>query len=94
MVSRDVMVRVNVHGMRNVIDAALEHGVKKLVYTSTASVVYDGTDQNGIDETLAYPEQAFDDYNGTKAIAEQAVLQANGQGVLKTTSLRVAGLFG
>ncbi|OBZ78021.1 Sterol-4-alpha-carboxylate 3-dehydrogenase, decarboxylating [Grifola frondosa] len=92
--SRQVQFQVNVTGTENVIKVALACGVTKLVYTSSASVVFDGRDQNGIDETLPYPEKFFDTYNETKAIAETAVLKANGQDGLNTASLRVAGLFG
>ncbi|KAL6959026.1 3beta-hydroxysteroid-dehydrogenase/decarboxylase isoform 1, partial [Sarracenia purpurea var. burkii] len=47
---------VNVKGTRNVIDACIDLKVKRLVYTSSPSVVFDGV--HGIvngDETLPYP---------------------------------------
>ncbi|KZT66580.1 NAD(P)-binding protein [Daedalea quercina L-15889] len=93
---KDAMYRVNVEGTRRVIEAARAEWVQKLVYTSTASVVFDGRDQHGVDESAPYPQVPFDDYNGSKAIAERLVLAANEEGDsgLKTCSLRVAGLFG
>ncbi|KAI0811208.1 3-beta hydroxysteroid dehydrogenase/isomerase family-domain-containing protein [Irpex lacteus] len=91
---RDVHLKVNVGGTENVISVALAQGVQKLVYTSSASVVFDGHDQAGVDETAPYPPVPFDYYNETKAIAEQSVLSANGRNGLATASLRVAGLFG
>lgn len=57
-------------------------------------MVFDGSDQDGVDETYPYPAHPADDYSETKAIAEQFVLAANGQKQLSTCSLRVAGLFG
>lgn len=64
------------------------------MYTSSASVVFEGKDQAGVDESLPFPEHPFDDYNETKAIAEKAVLGANGQYGLSTVALRVVSLFG
>lgn len=91
---RDVQLKINVGGTENVISVAVAQDVQKLVYTSSASVVSAGSDQAGIDETTPYPALPFDDYNETKAIAERAVLSANGRNGLHTVSLRVAGLFG
>ncbi|KAI0697779.1 hypothetical protein BC835DRAFT_1337117 [Cytidiella melzeri] len=91
---RDVHMKVNVGGTVNVISVATAHKVQKLVFTSSASVVADGKDQAGVDESAPYPEVPFDYYNETKAIAEQEVLNANGRSGLSTVSLRVAGLFG
>lgn len=92
--TRDVAFKINLGGTQNVIDVAQRLGVPKLVYTSSASVVYDGGDQANVDESWPYPDVPFDTYNETKALAEQAILRANGQSGLSTTSLRVAGLFG
>lgn len=87
-------LKINVGGTENVVSVALAQGVQKLVFTSSASVVSDGHDQAGIDETTPYPSVPFDYYNETKAIAEQSVLSANGRNGLATACLRVAGLFG
>jgi sterol-4alpha-carboxylate 3-dehydrogenase (decarboxylating) len=57
-------------------------------------VVFDGNNQDGVDETYPYPLYAVDGYGETKAVAEQLVLVANGQKQLSTCSLRVDGLFG
>lgn len=87
-------MKVNVGGTENVLSVAKALGVPKLVYTSSASVVFDGKDQAGVDESLPYPERPFDDYNETKTISEKAVLSANGQYGLSTVALRVVSLFG
>src|SRR5690606_1146915 len=42
--------RVNVLGTRAVLAGCREHGVKRLIYTSTPSVVYNGSDLSGVDE--------------------------------------------
>src|SRR5206468_3373246 len=45
----------NVVGTRNVLSACRRHGVRRLVYTSSPSVVFDGRDQEGVDESVPYP---------------------------------------
>lgn len=66
----------NVTGTANILKACLEFKIPYLVYTSSASVVYDGGSQ-GKDERLPYPKRFDAYYPQTKAIAEQAVLNAN-----------------
>src|SRR2546429_168294 len=46
---------INTLGTRNVIAACRQQGVKKLVYTSSPSVTFDGRDQCGVDESAPYP---------------------------------------
>jgi nucleoside-diphosphate-sugar epimerase len=78
---------INVTGTENVLDACLENGVRSLVQTSTPSVVFDGRDIQGGDETLPYSENPLCHYAASKIVAEKKVLAANSQ-ELKTTSLR------
>lgn len=91
---RKDFVRVNVQGTRNVIQACLDAAVPSLVFTSSPSVIADGSNLCGIDESCPYPDryQAF--YPETKARAEREVLAANQQGVLKTVSLRPHLIWG
>jgi sterol-4alpha-carboxylate 3-dehydrogenase (decarboxylating) len=86
--------KVNVEGTKAVIAAAQATGVRKLVYTSSAGVVFNGGDIVDIDERLPPPDEALDSYNHSKAVAEAAVLAANGEGGLLTVALRPAGIFG
>lgn len=58
------------------IDACLSEGVQRLVFTSSASVVYNGSDQVNGDESLPYPAVFRDPYCESKAQAEQLVLEA------------------
>jgi nucleoside-diphosphate-sugar epimerase len=78
----------NVIGTENVIAACHKHGVPKLVYTSSPSVIFDNTSQEGVDESYPYPDTYESPYPHTKAIAEQKVIATNGQNGLYTTSLR------
>ncbi len=77
----------NVTGTENVIAACRKHGVPRLVHTSTPSVVHAGGDIEGADESLPYPPHFPAPYPETKAIAERAVLAANGPD-LATVALR------
>ncbi|MBI4665391.1 MAG: NAD-dependent epimerase/dehydratase family protein [Nitrospinae bacterium] len=79
--------QTNVVGTRNVINACRAQGARKLVFTSSPSVVFDGKPHEGIDETYPYPAKHTAFYPMTKAIAEREVLEANGPGLL-TCSLR------
>ena len=94
----DAMYKVNVEGNRNVINACIECGVKKLIYTSSIDVVFNGQDINKGDESLPYPDRYLDHYSESKAIAEKEVIKANGtphqNGHLWTCSLRTAGIYG
>ena len=84
---------VNVIGTKSVISLCVRHGVRRLVYTSSCSVVYNGSDiVNGV-ETLPYAENHMDAYNSTKAQAEVLVLEANSSD-LQTVALRPSGIFG
>jgi 2-alkyl-3-oxoalkanoate reductase len=79
--------RVNVLGTRNVIAACRAQGVGKLIHTSTPSVVHDGGDARGLDESAPYATRFLAHYPRTKAIAEREVLAAN-DADLATVALR------
>jgi nucleoside-diphosphate-sugar epimerase len=78
---------VNVKGTENILLACCEKNVKRLIYTSSASVIFDGTDIKGANESLPYPEHPLSHYSATKALAEQSVLNADSAS-LKTIVLR------
>jgi nucleoside-diphosphate-sugar epimerase len=69
---------INVGGTRNVLAACRRQGVKALVHTSSPSVVFDGRDIEGGDESLPYTRQFLSAYQQTKTIAEQEVRAAAG----------------
>jgi len=93
-VARQVFEHVNVDGTRNVIEQAIAHGVQRLVYTSSASVIFDGSDLSNGDEKIPYCKKPLDVYTETKAKGEELVLQADNQGGLRTVALRPSGIFG
>ncbi|KAF3446130.1 hypothetical protein FNV43_RR11309 [Rhamnella rubrinervis] len=86
---------VNVDGTKNVIDACVELKVKRLIYTSSPSVVFDGV--HGIingDESLPYPAKHVDYYSATKAEGEALVIKSNGVNGLLTCCIRPSSIFG
>ncbi len=83
----------NVLGTDNVIAACRLHGVPRLVYTSSASVIFNGRDMEGVDEWTPFPTRYEADYPRTKALAERRVLEANGP-ELATLALRPHLIWG
>lgn len=85
---------VNTVGTQNVLNACHSAGVRKLIYTSSPSVIYDGLDHLHINELHPYPAHYLCHYPHSKAIAERAVLAANGQRGLATAALRPHLIWG
>lgn len=85
--------RTNVLGTRALLDGCRKHGVRRLVYTSTPSVVYNGRDLAGADESLPLTSACPSAYPLTKAIAEREVLAAN-SATLRTVALRPHLIWG
>lgn len=85
--------RVNVAGTESVINACLENGVPRLVFTSSPSVVFSGADENGVDESAPYPRHYYNDYQYSKAIAERKILAVN-SAALATVALRPHLIWG
>jgi 2-alkyl-3-oxoalkanoate reductase len=86
--------QINTLGTRWIIEGCLRHGVGRLIHTSSPSVIFDGTDQCGVDESVTYPRRWLCYYAHTKALAEQEVLAANGSNGLLTCVLRPHLLWG
>lgn len=84
----------NVDATQHVLDGCRMHGVKRLVYTSSPSVTFDGGDQCGVDESAPYPTRWLCHYPHTKALAEQRVLAASGRHDLLTCALRPHLIWG
>lgn len=69
---------INVGGTRNVLEGCRAAGVRRLVFTSTPSVVFSKEELCGVDESQPYPSKYLAAYPMTKAVAERMVLEANG----------------
>jgi 2-alkyl-3-oxoalkanoate reductase len=84
----------NTLGTQFVIEGCRLHRIGRLVYTSSPSVTFDGRDQCGVDESAPYATRWLCHYPHSKALAEQAVLAANGSGRLLTCALRPHLIWG
>jgi sterol-4alpha-carboxylate 3-dehydrogenase (decarboxylating) len=85
---------VNIDGARNVLAACRRAGVGKLVYVSSASVVYEGRDIELGDERLPYARSFPAPYAETKRIAEEELLRASGDGGVLTCAIRPHMIYG
>ena len=85
--------RDNVHATRALLSAAKSAGVSRFIYTSTPSVVYNGLDLAGVDESLPLTDDCPSPYPLTKARAERAVLAASTRG-FETVALRPHLIWG
>lgn len=89
--SKEDYYRVNVEGTENVIKACVECGVKRLLYTSSASITVSrnpkvtSVDSN---ESSPIPSDPLNIYVATKGKADQLVQAANGKAGLLTCILR------
>ncbi|KAK9718478.1 erg26, C-3 sterol dehydrogenase [Basidiobolus ranarum] len=92
--SVELSEKVNVHGTANVLKVCKKLKIEKLIYTSTASVIFDGGEIVNADETVPSVEAAFDPYMVTKAKAEKMILASNGQDGLLTVAIRPSGVYG
>ncbi len=85
---RAEFLRTNVEGTKHVLAACRRQGVRRLVYTSSPSVCFDGRDHRRADESLPHARSFLCAYPESKALAERAVLAANGRDGLATCVLR------
>jgi nucleoside-diphosphate-sugar epimerase len=85
---------INVGGTQNLLDGCAELGISKLVYVSSASVVYGGQDIEKGDEHLPYPKSFHAPYAESKAKAEEVVLRENDRRGVFTCAIRPHIVFG
>ena len=85
---------VNVDGTQHVLAGCRRHRVSRLIYTSSPSVVFDGTDMAGVDESVPYPARYENAYPETKARAEKMVIAAGRENAPMTVSLRPHLIWG
>ena len=85
---------INTLGTQHVVAGCRTHGLRRLVYTSSPSVTFDGRPQRGVDESAPYPTRWMCHYPHSKALAEQHVLSANGRDGLLTCALRPHLIWG
>jgi len=91
--SREEFVRGNVTGTENALQASRRAGVRRFVHCSTEAALLAGEPLVGVDETAPLRPDSKALYPATKAMAEQAVRDANGNG-LETVVLRPRMVWG
>lgn len=89
----DHFYNINYVGTKNVLKACLASGVKRLIHTSSPSVVFDGTSQSNLDESAPYAKKWLAHYPHSKMLAEKLVLSANCER-LQTVALRPHLIWG
>lgn len=83
----------NVAGTENVIAACQREGVRRLVYVSSPSVVFDGQDHRDSTEEAAFPRRFVSSYSWSKKLGEDRMNAAAGTS-LETIILRPKAVFG
>ena len=96
---RDDFFRQNVEATKTLLDSSREAGVKRFVYMSSSTVIWNASflgtvDLEEVDETYPYPQSHHNFYNETKALSEKLVREYNGRGGLETVILRPSNVWG
>jgi dihydroflavonol-4-reductase len=90
-----VLERVNVGGMRNVIDACRASGVRRLVYTSSIHAIAEPPHGTVIDESQPFaPDRVLGDYARSKARATLLLLDEVRKGGLDAVICCPTGVIG
>jgi 2-alkyl-3-oxoalkanoate reductase len=84
---------INYIGTQNILHACGCQKVKYFIYTSSPSVIFNGKDMQGVDESVPYPSAYHSHYPATKALAERAVIAAADKSLL-TICLRPHLIWG
>ena len=90
---REDFYGINIGGTEAVIAGCQGHGVRRLIYISSPSVVFDGNDQRFVSEDAPYPRRFASMYSFTKKLGEDRVNAASADG-LPTVILRPKAIFG
>ncbi len=83
---------INVGGTEAVVAGCRAYGVRRLIYVSSPSVVFDGRDHEHLTEAAPYPRRFASVYSLTKKLGEDRVNGAAGE--LNTVILRPKAIFG
>ena len=72
---KNMPYKINVQGTINLLEASLKNGVKKFIFTSSAAVFGPSEDSQMIDEHVVRNTPYFNDYEYSKAMAEEFALE-------------------
>ena len=90
---REDFVKGNVKGTCNAIEACRQAGVRRFVHVGTEAALLVGQPLVNADESVPLRPDSKAHYSATKAMAEQAVIAANGDG-METVVLRPRLVWG
>jgi dihydroflavonol-4-reductase len=85
--------RTNIDGTRNVLDSAQARGVRRIVHTSSVSA-FGQQEQTLTESSPRLGKQSWINYERTKAIAEELVLEADAHGRIEAVVLNPAHILG
>jgi nucleoside-diphosphate-sugar epimerase len=78
----DTMLQANVEGTANVVNACIQHQIKKLVYVSSVAALGRIREDAPVDETMNWtPETSNSIYGKSKYLAEMEVWRGMGEGL-------------
>lgn len=72
--------KINVQGTKNILNVALELGIKKMVYTSTAGVIGPSYDKPATEESIRKVD-FFNEYESSKSLSENWALSYLSKGL-------------
>jgi nucleoside-diphosphate-sugar epimerase len=90
---RKAFFSTNVTGTRNVVDACLHSGVRRLIHVSSPSVAFAGQDVLRQTEDAPYPRKYLSHYSQSKKMGEDIVHESIPAGLLATI-IRPKAMFG
>ncbi len=73
--------RTNVTGTKNILELALKHNVKKVVFTSSAATLPPAINTELVDESFPVPKKYLTEYEITKQQAEQLCIEYSQKGL-------------
>jgi nucleoside-diphosphate-sugar epimerase len=91
---RDDFIRDNVTGTQNALSGSAAAGVRRFVHVGTEAALLAGEPLVNVDESAPLRPDSPSLYPSTKAMAEQAVRQANQTGAFETVVIRPRFVWG
>lgn len=88
---RDHIFAVNVQGTENMLKAAVEAGVRRVVFTSSVAVYGEAAPDGADEDTPARPSHA---YGESKVRAEDACFRYHARGLVEAVALRPCFIYG
>ncbi len=87
---REDFIKINVKGTENIIKAGEYNNIQKIIYISSPSIYFDGSDKFNLTENSALPKKQINFYAESKVIAEQLIQKS----YINSIILRPRGIFG